>query len=46
MAKALVACVDMHVLTRNNVTLSGQDDGQLMIFAHGYSGGRRPEAAP
>ena len=24
------------VLTRNNVTLSGQDDGQPMLFAHGY----------
>jgi sigma-B regulation protein RsbQ len=32
----MVVCVDIDVLTRNNVTLSGQDDGQLMVFAHGY----------
>jgi sigma-B regulation protein RsbQ len=31
-----VVCVDVEVLTRNNVTLSGQADGQPMVFAHGY----------
>src|SRR3984885_13604519 len=30
----MVVCVD--VLTRNNVTLSGQVGGQPMVFAHGY----------
>jgi sigma-B regulation protein RsbQ len=28
--------VDVDVLTRNNVTVSGQADGQPMVFAHGY----------
>ena len=28
--------VDVDVLTRNNVTLSGQADGQPIVFAHGY----------
>ena len=32
----MVGCVDVDVLTRNNVTLSGQADGQPMVFAHGY----------
>jgi sigma-B regulation protein RsbQ len=36
LAKVTVVCVDIDVLTRNNVTLSGQDDGQPMVFAHGY----------
>ena len=31
-----MVCVDVEVLTRNNVTLSGQSDGQPMVFAHGY----------
>jgi sigma-B regulation protein RsbQ len=30
----MVVCVD--VLTRNNVTLTGQTGGQPMVFAHGY----------
>src|ERR1700729_4285427 len=36
LAKVTVVCVDIDVLTRNNVTLSGQDDGQPIVFAHGY----------
>jgi sigma-B regulation protein RsbQ len=28
--------VDVDVLTRNNVTVSGQADSQPMVFAHGY----------
>jgi sigma-B regulation protein RsbQ len=28
--------VDVEVLTRNNVTVSGQPGGQPMVFAHGY----------
>jgi sigma-B regulation protein RsbQ len=32
----MVVCVDVEVLTRNNVTLSGQAGGQPMVFAHGY----------
>jgi sigma-B regulation protein RsbQ len=32
----MVVCVDVEVLTRNNVTVSGRADGQPMVFAHGY----------
>jgi sigma-B regulation protein RsbQ len=32
----MVVCVDVDVLTRNNVTVSGQADGQPLVFAHGY----------
>jgi sigma-B regulation protein RsbQ len=32
----MVVCVDADVLTRNNVTLGGQTDGQPIVFAHGY----------
>src|SRR6202453_3082499 len=32
----MVGRVDVQVLTRNNVTLSGQADGQPIVFAHGY----------
>jgi sigma-B regulation protein RsbQ len=32
----MVVRVDVEVLTRNNVTLGGQADGQPMLFAHGY----------
>ncbi len=32
----MVACMDADVLSRNNVTLGGQADGQPMVFAHGY----------
>jgi sigma-B regulation protein RsbQ len=32
----MVVCVDADVLTRNNVTLGGQPDGQPIVFAHGY----------
>jgi sigma-B regulation protein RsbQ len=28
--------VDVDVLTRNNVTVSGRADGQPIVFAHGY----------
>ena len=28
--------VDVDVLIRNNVTASGQADGQPIVFAHGY----------
>jgi sigma-B regulation protein RsbQ len=32
----MVVYVDVDVLTRNNVTLSGQAEGQPIVFAHGY----------
>src|ERR1700727_1963844 len=32
----MVVRVDVDVLTRNNVTLGGQADGQPIVFAHGY----------
>jgi sigma-B regulation protein RsbQ len=32
----MVGRVDVQVLARNNVTLSGQADGQPIVFAHGY----------
>ena len=32
----MVVRVDVQVLTRNNVTLSGRADGQPIVFAHGY----------
>jgi sigma-B regulation protein RsbQ len=32
----MVVRVDVEVLTRNNVTVSGQPGGQPMVFAHGY----------
>jgi sigma-B regulation protein RsbQ len=32
----MVVCVDVEVLTRNNVTVSGRAGGQPMVFAHGY----------
>jgi sigma-B regulation protein RsbQ len=36
MGEAMVVRVDVEVLARNNVTVSGQADGQPIVFAHGY----------
>src|SRR6202034_4441115 len=36
MGEAMVVRVDVEVLARNNVTVSGQAGGQPMVFAHGY----------
>jgi sigma-B regulation protein RsbQ len=36
MGEAMVVRVDVEVLARNNVTVSGQPGGQPIVFAHGY----------